>query len=133
MATTLYKALKGKDLVDFAGRPASARTSVIVEAKRPPVAPVTISMVKRTALPAERFKPAAKRAGTTKVQRPAAAEMLEVESVLKRMGLASTARRNDLTGSFVVEVTPTQLLQLAETPSVQAIRPNRFHRRVVTA
>lgn len=122
MATSAHKSLKGKDLLEFTSKPDSARTSVIIEARRPPLGSWAVQAGKRTVVPA---KPAA-----SKPRAQSKPQMSEVETVLKRMGLTDKARRNDLAGSFVVEVTPQQLVELADSPSVQAIRPNRFHRRV---
>ena len=130
MATT-PKALRDSDLVDFANQTAGAgRASVIVEARRPAVTPSPATLARRTSTsPADVLPPPSKgRAG--RVREAVTAQMRELESALKRMGLASKARRNDLAGSFVVEVTPRQLRELAEAPAVQAIRSNRFHRRV---
>jgi hypothetical protein len=56
--------------------------------------------------------------------------MVYIEQALKRLGLDGLARRNDLNGSFVVEATADQIRELAVTPGVQAIRPNRRHRNI---
>jgi len=125
MATSALKALKGKDLLEFTSKPGSARTSVIVEARRPPVGSWALKTGKSTMVAAK--------VTPSKPRPQVKPEMGAVESVLKRLGLTGKARRNDLAGSFVVEVTPQQLVELADSPSIQAIRPNRFHRRVATA
>ena len=123
-------ALRDSDLVDFAtGEGSSRKASVIVEAKREPV-PANRRASARIAddlLPG----PASTRrsvAGPAKAS--FAAAMADIEAALERLGLAKSARRNDLSGSFVVEVTPGQLRELSSAPSVQAIRRNRRHRRV---
>jgi len=105
--TTTHNALKHDDLVEFASQSGSRRASVIIEARRP-------------AMPI----------GRRRTPPPIVAQMSELQSDLERLGLAARARRNDLAGAFVVEVTPRQLRELATTPSVQAIRLNQFHGRV---
>jgi hypothetical protein len=123
-------AIHGVDLVAFVNEGSDGQTkSVIVEARRPPVrapAPRPVASP-RELLPA----PAKKRAGAApaKKKAPLANAMGQVEKALKRLGLDGCARRNNLSGSFVVEVTPQQLRELAKTPAVQAIRPNRLHRK----
>lgn len=67
-----------------------------------------------------------------KVSGTAPAAMGEIEQALKRLGLDGLARRNDLSGSFVVEATAEQIRALAATPGVQAIRPNRLHRNIAS-
>jgi hypothetical protein len=56
--------------------------------------------------------------------------MQAVEQALGQLGLKEQARRNDLAGCFVVEVTPSQLKELAQSPAVQAIRANRLRKKV---
>lgn len=126
-------ALRDSDLVAFAAQgEADGRTSVIVEAKRPPVAPPAGTHKKTSTHPRELLPAAPKRRAPAAngAAKALAACMVELEDVLKRLGLADSARRNDLSGSFVVEVTPDQLRALACAPAVQAIRCNRVHRRV---
>ena len=122
-------ALRNSDLVDFVAQGAG-RTSVIVEARRDAVAPSPAARARRTATdPREQLPPKAKaKAGRARVA--PVALMRELEAALRRLGLVERARRNELAGSFVLEVTPDELRRLSELPSVQAIRPNRFHRRV---
>ncbi|AGU47783.1 hypothetical protein VAPA_1c06530 [Variovorax paradoxus B4] len=67
-----------------------------------------------------------------KVSDTAPVAMGEIEQALKRLGLDGLARRNDLSGSFVVEATAEQIRELAATPGVQAIRPNRWHRNIAS-
>ncbi|AKJ27521.1 hypothetical protein AAW51_0830 [Caldimonas brevitalea] len=116
-------------LVEFAAAPGTtvARASVIVEAKRPPVPPSPPPRANSTA--ATDWLPPPSRRRTPAVRTTLAGPMRELQAVLKRLGLADQARRNNLSGSFVVEVTPQQLRELAATPAVQAIRCNRQHRR----
>jgi hypothetical protein len=48
-------------------------------------------------------------------------------------GLAAAyERRNDLSGSFVVEATAEQIRELAAMPGVQAIRLNRRYRNIAS-
>lgn len=125
-------ALRDASLVDFAARADGAqRTSVIIEARRLPVDPSPASLARRTTMgPADMLPPPAHARGAAA---PASAypacDMNDLEACLSSLGLADEARRNDLNGSFVVEVTPPQLRVLAQAPSVQAIRSNRHHPR----
>ncbi|WKB53548.1 hypothetical protein [Eleftheria terrae] len=129
-------ALRDNDLLDFATEVGSSRkTSVIIEARRAPVPAGrhggrSPASEPRDLLPGP---PPASRAGHARdaVKTALASTMRELEGVLQKLGLAASARRNDLSGSFVVEVTPRQLRELATTPAVQAIRCNRRHRRSV--
>ena len=123
------KALRDTYLADFVAHGAG-RTSVIVEARRDAVALSPAERARRTATePREQLPPSAKaRAGRSRVV--PVALMRELEAALRRLGLVERARRNELAGSFVLEVTPDELRRLADLPSVRAIRPNRFHRRV---
>src|SRR5688572_27432798 len=115
-------ALRDNDLVAFAARRADAgRTSVIVEARRPPVAPPPALVHHKTTTNPRELLPAPPKARAGGAKKALATRMGEVEAELKRLGLADSARRNDLSGSFVVEVTPEQLRELACSPSVQAI------------
>lgn len=121
------QALRDTQLADFAEH-GEGRASVIVEAKRSPIAPTPSVRVHRTVTDARDRLPvvASKRTSTP---RPAPATLMgELEAALRRLGLVDRARRNELAGSFVLEVTPSELKQLAELPVVQAIRSNRFRR-----
>lgn len=124
--------LRDTDLVAFAAlADGDDRTSVIVEAKRPAVAPPS-ALLRKTATSARELLPtpsAPKPRAAGGTGQALASRMGEIETLLRRLGLADCARRNDLSGSFVVEVTPEQLRELACAPSVQAIRCNREHRR----
>lgn len=125
-------ALRDSDLVAFAAHgEAAGRTSVIVEAKRPAVAPPAGAAKKTATSPRELLPaPARRRAPAARGSVEALTQaMCELEDLLKRLGLADAARRNDLSGSFVVEVTPDQLRVLSRAPAVQAIRCNRVRRR----
>ena len=128
MPSSARTPLKSKALVEFVTKPAGSRTSVIIEARRPAVASSVVSATKRIGVSAvpKAHKPVRK----TQLAATAAPQMRAVEAVLKNMGLGAAARRLDSAGAFVVEVSPSQLQQLSEAPSVQAIRPNRFNRRV---
>jgi len=54
----------------------------------------------------------------------------EIGRAFKRLGLDVLARRNDLSGAFVVEATAAQIRELAATPGVQAMRLIRRHRDI---
>lgn len=125
-------ALRDASLVEFAAQAdAAERTSVIIEARRLPVAPSPASLAQHTnvgpggLLP----PPATQRAAAAPLSDYPACDMNDLEACLSSLGLAEAARRNDLNGSFVVEVTPPQLRVLAQAPSVQAIHSNRQHHR----
>ena len=128
-------ALRDDALAAIAAR-SSGRVSVIVEAQRPEVVPL-----RRRAASADALLPPRRRGSRTAAaaapadEAPAddgsAASMAALQATLDALGLAAKARRNDLAGAFVVEVTPRQLRALAAAPAVQAIRPNRFRRRAV--
>lgn len=124
MSNHALTSLKSKTLVDFLAEPPGARTSVIVEAKRPPIASSLIARAKNlgitTMAMANRGKPLNASSNLH--------QMSAVEHELSCMGLETT-RRLEAAGAFVVEVSPEQLRQLAESECVQAIHPNRFHRR----
>jgi hypothetical protein len=130
-----FSAIHGRDLAVFIDGPSERKTSVIVEAKRAPVgvrseSPQKLHTSARKLLPAPAQAAGGKPAARQKaISQPTARTMAAIESALTRLGLDGVARRNDLSGSFVVEVTPPQLLELAGTPAIQAIRPNKLHRR----
>jgi hypothetical protein len=56
--------------------------------------------------------------------------MRDIEQALKGCGLDGLARRNELSSSFVAEAMAEQIRELAATPGVQTIRPNRRHRSI---
>jgi hypothetical protein len=123
--------IRGASLQAFAEQDERSRASVIVEAKRPRArAPASAAARPGTSprelLPAPRKKTAAAQ------ESPAASarSMQAVEQALGQLGLKEQARRNDLAGCFVVEVTPSQLKELAQSPAVQAIRANRLRKKV---
>ena len=127
-------AIQGAELVAFLdASQAGQRKSVIIEAKRPVVsAPVRLGK-KPVSSPRRMLPPPAKSLDnrpTKKVVGTPPVAMVRVEEALKRLGLDGHARRNDLSGSFVVEATAQQIQELAATPGVQAIRPNRRHRNI---
>jgi hypothetical protein len=126
--TVIRKALKDAALVAFATKSGAARTSVIVEAKRPATSADAPVKKRLSGSPTELLPPMAKARRATKAV--AKVDLSKLQGDLEKLGLADHARRNDLAGAFVVEVTPSQLLELAEAPSVQAIRSNRHHRRL---
>lgn len=126
-------ALRDASLVEFAAQTdAAERTSVIIEARRLPVTPSPASMAQHTNVgPGGLLPPPAtqRAAAAAPLSEYPACDMNDLEACLSSLGLAEAARRNDLNGSFVVEVTPPQLRVLAQAPSVQAIHSNRHHRR----
>jgi hypothetical protein len=129
----LIAPIRGAELVAFLhDSPGGQTKSIVIEAARPPVnAPSRGKAVSpRRMLP----PPAAalSKRPTKKVSDTAQAAMGEIEQALKRLGLDGLARRNDLSGSFVVEATAEQIRELAATPGVQAIRPNRRHRNIAS-
>ncbi|MGJ3701246.1 hypothetical protein [Variovorax sp. AFSI2.2] len=67
-----------------------------------------------------------------KIRTTAPVAMVNIEQALKRLGLDGLVRRNDLSGAFVVEATAEQIRELAATPGVQAIRPNRRHLNIAS-
>jgi len=129
---SLIAPIRGAELVAFLhDSPGGQTKSITIEAARPAVnAPArlgrkAISSPRRmlpppaTALPKRR----ARKIITTAPVAPMA--MGDIEQALKRLGLDGLARRNDLSGSFVVEAAAEQIRELAVTPGVQAVRPNR--------
>lgn len=126
-------ALRDASLVDFASQAdAAQRTSVIIEARRLPITPSPHALARHTAVgPSELLPPPvhARGAAASALSEYPACDMNDLEACLSSLGLADDARRNDLNGSFVVEVTPPQLRVLAQAPSVQAIHSNRHHSR----
>lgn len=133
----LIATVRGAELVAFLHDSPSGRTkSIIIESARPAVSAPSRSG--RTAISSPRrmlpppavalLKQLTKKVGTTASGTPEA--MVKIEQALKRLGLDGLARRNDLSGSFVVEATADQIRELAATPGVQVIRPNRRHRNV---
>lgn len=132
MSHHLPNALRDASLVDFAAQAdAAERTSVIIEARRLPIEPPPDSLARHTRIgPSDLLPPpAGARGASSPLSDYPACDMHDLEACLSTLGLAETARRNDLNGSFVVEVTPPQLRVLAEAPSVQAIHANRHHGR----
>jgi len=135
----LIAAIRGTELVSFLHGSRHGQTkSIIIESARPAVnAPSrlgqkVVSSPRRMLPPpaATLLKRRAKKVGTTVSVTPAG--MGNIEQALERLGLDGRARRNDLSGSFVVEATAEQIRELAATPGVQAIRPNRRHRNIAS-
>lgn len=120
--------LKGGALADFAKKVDACRISVIVEAKRPIIPTALLHKQRLAGSPTETLPTSpSKRDGTFLTT---AIEMRALLQTLRQLGLANRARRNDLVGAFVLEVTPQQLRALAKSPSVQAIRCNQSRRRL---
>ncbi|WP_431120902.1 hypothetical protein [Variovorax paradoxus] len=130
----LIAAVRGAELTAFLhDSPHGQTRSIIIESARPAMG-APLRSVKRPVSSARHMlpPPAAPllKRRSTKVGDIVAAAMADIEQVLKRLGLDGLARRNDLSGSFVVEATAAQIRELAATPGVQAIRPNRRHRNI---
>ena len=123
--------IRGKLLELFDGDSSRAKATVIVEARRPPV-PVPrrahsgVRTSPRELLPAgdDALRPGGADAGVP------ADNMRAVETALKDLGVFGRARRNELSGSFVVEVTRAQLESLSRNPAVQAIRADTLRRKL---
>lgn len=128
--------IRAADLLALLHASQGARTrSVVIEAARPAVGAPSHLGRKAVSSAREMLPPPAatlikrrpKKAGTTgSCVSPAA--MRSIAQTLKRLGLDSLARRNDLNGSFVVEATAHRIRELAAAPGVQAVRANRRHR-----
>jgi hypothetical protein len=132
MSHPRFESIVDEDLASFA-RSGKGRESVIVEAARPAVGAPPAKAVRRTAtvpadvLPGPRAC-AASAASERAVKSRRLASMIQLERALASLGLGDRARANHLAGAFTVEVTPSQLRDLAEQDSVQAIRKNRRRR-----
>lgn len=132
---TATSPIRGASLQAFAEQDERQRASVIVEAKRPAARPPAAVAPKpgtspRQLLPARRKAIEATQAAPQDSPTASARSMHAVEQALSKLGLKERARRNDLVGCFVVEVTPSQLKELAQSPAVQAIRANRLRRKL---
>ena len=110
--------------------------SIIIEAARPTVNVPSCPRRKTVVSPRQMLPPPAatllelraRKVGTTASVAPATTG--KMEQTLKHRGLDGLVRRNDLSVTFVVEATAEQIRELAATPGVQAIRPNRRHRSI---
>lgn len=123
--------IRGNLLELFDEDSSRGKATVIVEAKRPPVAvPATAHSGVRTSprelLPAGR---GALRSVGADSGVPAET-MRAVECALRDLGVFGAARRNELSGSFVVELTRDQLESLSRNPAVQAIRADTLRRKL---
>ena len=123
--------IRGRLLELFDEDASRGKATVIVEAKRPPVAvPATAQAGVRTSprdlLPTGR---GALRSGGADAGAPTDT-MHAVEAALKALGVFGRARRNELSGSFVVELTRDQLESLSRNPAVQAIRADTLRRKL---
>lgn len=109
------------------------KATVIVEARRPTVSlPQSVRSNVRTSprelLPSAGEAQAARSGGEHGAL--AADSMRAVEAALQELGVSGRARRNELSGSFVVELTRDQLESLSRNPAVQAIRADTFRRKL---
>lgn len=125
MSTTKLLTLRDQELVEFAKGSSGGRVSVILEVRRPKLA-VPIG---RPLLRAGRRR--SLRSQEVADQETLRLNMADVALALKQLGLGAQARVAEIAGCYVVEVTSQQLLTLAQRPSIQAIRKNRMHRRMV--
>jgi hypothetical protein len=111
------------------------KATVIVEAKRPTVSlPRAVGANVRTSprelLPAAGKAQASSGSGRGESGAVAADTMRALEAALRELGVSGGARRNELSGSFVVELTREQLERLSRNPAVQAIRADTFRRKL---
>ncbi|MEJ1129082.1 hypothetical protein V9L20_15980 [Variovorax sp. CCNWLW225] len=131
---TRIATIRGAELVAFLCESQRGETrSVVIESARPPVSAPSRPGGKATTSPRNMLPPPAatlRKRSVPKVGHAAPVAMAEIGQVLKRLGLDGLARRNDLSGSFVVEATAEQIRELAATPGVQAIRLNRRRRDI---
>ena len=134
MSTTTT--IRGAELVAFLrGSPRGQTKSILIEAERPTVSAPSRPGKHPVSSPRRMLPPPAAtllKQRARKVSDSAPVAMGDVEQALKRLGLDGLARRNDLNGSFAVEATAAQIRELAATPGVQAIRPNRRHRNIAS-
>lgn len=122
--------IKGQQLRTFLGSNSNRTTSVILEARRPPIPSAVLRRLREPASAATLRKPLlAMRHSSGDLER----SMSEVRAVLLALGLQPVARRLDLAGCFVVEVNRQQLEALAKVPAIQSIRPNAMRRRLDTS
>jgi hypothetical protein len=132
----LIAAVRGAGLTAFLhDSPHGQTRSIIIESARPAMG-APLRSVKRLVSSARRMLPPPAavlfKRRAKKVNGAVSAAMGNIEQALKRLGLDGVARRNDLNGSFVVEATAEQIRELAATPGVQAIRPNRRCRNIAS-
>lgn len=133
---TTIAAILGAELVAFLQDSSDGPTkSIIIESVRAAVSAPSRLGRKAVSSPRRMLPPPAAtllKRRATKVGDAAPAAMVNIEQALKRLGLDGLARRNDLSGSFVVEATAEQVRELMATPGVQAIRLNRRHRNIAS-
>lgn len=121
--------IKGQQLHAFLGSNSSGTTSVVLEARRPPIASAALRYLRVPAAPATSRAPLlSKQHSLGELKK----SMSEVGAALEALGLQSVAHRLDLAGCFVVEVDRKQLEALAKVAAIQVIRPNAMRRRVST-
>lgn len=130
-------AIRDDELTAFAeGRGKSRKVSVIVEANAPIDVPAQFNKPRpphqRATLPPPAMAKKAVTSASRVTQTQDANEAMDkLRRDLESLGLAEKASENDFAGVFVIEVTPTQLRNLANLESVRAIRPNKL-RRIAT-
>lgn len=137
--TATTTTIRGAELVAFLlDSPSGQTRSILIEAARPAVnAPAYVGW-RKVSSPRQMLPPPAAALSTWRARKVdatasvAPATMGKIEQTLKRLGLDGVARRNDLSGTFVVEATAGQIRELAATPGVQAIRANRRHRNIAS-
>jgi hypothetical protein len=121
VSTKNASSIRGAMLLDFVRSSADEQVSVILEVSRARLPSTAIDVNPQFAKHRKRVREIAPRARASDVE--------AVKDELRQLGLARVARFNQLSGSFVVEVTPRQLLKLSKVPSIQAIRANRSYLR----
>ena len=127
-----FKSIVDDELTSFA-QSGRGRASVIVEAAGAASGAPPAKAVRRTVtapadvLPEPRSRGSSDRASSSFTRMPS---MAQLKRTLEALGLGERARANHLSGAYTVEVTPSELRNLAEQDSVQAIRRNRRRRLV---
>lgn len=122
--------IRGKLLELFDGDGSRDKATVIVEARRPPAAPPRSAHAGVRTSPRE-LLPAREAPRSSRPEAAVPAEsMRAVEAALEDLGVISGARRNERSGSFVVELTRDQLESLSRHPAVQAIRADTLRRKL---
>ena len=121
--------IQGRLLELFDQDSSSGRATVIVEAKRPPAAVPRSAHARVRTSPRELLPARPQRSASPQAAVPAES-MRAVEVALEDLGVMARARRNELSGSFVVELTRDQLESLSRHPAVQAIRADTLRRKL---
>lgn len=125
-----FKSIVDDELASFA-ESGKGRASVIVEASRPAGAPPAKAVRRTITAPADVLpSPRAGAVSDRGSSVPRMPSIVHLKRTLEALGLGERARVNRLSGAYTLEVTPSELRNLAEQDSVQAIRKNRRRRLV---